>query len=79
MRYKNNLTRFISKNWLLLFLVFLVFLLFKIEPAYSKNILDLQKYKTKEKQVLKDKTRIELINLNPNVGFWYLYKYKKPY
>ena len=45
---------------------------------YAKSILDLQAYKTKEKKILKDKTKIELINLNPNVGIWYLYLYKKP-
>ena len=74
-RYKNNLSRYISKNQLLLLLGFM---LLGIKPVYSKNILDLQKYKTQEKQVLKDNTKIELINLNPNVGFWYLYKYRKP-
>ena len=45
---------------------------------YSKTILDLQKYKTKETKVLKNKTKVELINLNPNIGFWYLYRYHKP-
>ena len=55
----------------------LITLSIDLDSSYCKTILDLQPYKTKETQVLKDKTKIELINLNPNIGIWYLYRYKK--
>ena len=49
-----------------------------VGSLYSKTVLDLQSVKTKETRSLKNKTKVELINLNPNIGIWYLYRYQKP-